>query len=43
LKSVAKADLANYQVLKDSVMPSYQGSIAGKDLGDLLAYLASLR
>ena len=43
LKSVAKADLSSYEVLKDSAMPSYQGSIAGKDLDDLLAYLASLR
>jgi hypothetical protein len=30
-------------VLKDSAMPSYQASITGKDLDDLLAYLASLR
>lgn len=43
LKSVAKADLASYEVLKDSAMPSYEGSITGKDLDDLLAYLASLR
>lgn len=43
LKSMAKADLASYEVLKESAMPSYQGSIAGKDLDDLTAYLASLR
>ena len=43
LKSMAKADLAGYRVLKDSAMPSYQASITGKDLDDLLAYLASLR
>lgn len=43
LMSLAKADMASYEVLKDSAMPSYEGSIAGKDLDDLLAYLASLR
>ncbi len=43
LKSVAKADLASYEIVKKSAMPSYQSSIAGKDLDDLLAYLASLR
>ena len=43
LKSVAKAELASFEVLKESAMPSYQGAIAGKDLDDLLAYLASLR
>jgi putative heme-binding domain-containing protein len=43
LKSIAKADLAGYRVLKNSAMPSYQASITGKDLEDLLAYLASLR
>jgi putative heme-binding domain-containing protein len=43
LKSLAKADLASYEVLKDSAMPSYEASIMGKDLDDLLAYLASLR
>jgi putative heme-binding domain-containing protein len=43
LKSVDKADLSRYLVLKTSAMPSYEGSITGKDLDDLLAYLASLR
>ena len=43
LMSLAKADMASYEVLKESAMPSYQSSIAGKDLEDLTAYLASLR
>ncbi|MDA0206011.1 MAG: c-type cytochrome [Acidobacteria bacterium] len=43
LMSLAKADMASYEVLKESAMPSYEGSIAGKDLDDLTAYLASLR
>ena len=43
LMSLAKADMASYEVLKESAMPSYQNSIAGKDLEDLSAYLASLR
>lgn len=43
LKSLTKADLASYELVKESAMPSYQGSIAGRDLDDLLAYLVSLR
>ena len=43
LKSVAKAELASFEVLKETAMPSYEGAIAGKDLDDLLAYLVSLR
>lgn len=43
LKSVDKANLSRYLVLKESAMPSYESSITGKDLDDLLAYLASLR
>jgi quinoprotein glucose dehydrogenase len=43
LVSLAKSNLASFEVDKESTMPAYQGMIRGKDLDDLVAYLASLR
>ena len=43
LVSLAKSDLTSYEVSQESAMPAYQGMIRGKDLDNLLAYLASLR
>jgi quinoprotein glucose dehydrogenase len=43
LVSLAKSDLTSYEVSKESAMPAYQGMIRGKDLDNLLAYMASLR
>ena len=43
LVSLVKADLKEYQLLKKSPMPGYEGKLTGEQLGDLVAYLASLR
>jgi putative heme-binding domain-containing protein len=43
LVSLAKSDVADYEILRDSAMPSYEGRIRGTELEDLLAYLVSLR
>src|SRR5579883_2662090 len=42
LRSLAKSDLASYEFVRQSAMPSFKGKIQGKDLEDLVAYLASL-
>lgn len=43
LISLVKSELADYQILKKSVMPSYEGRLTGAELDDLIAYLATLR
>jgi putative heme-binding domain-containing protein len=43
LVSLAKADLKEYQLLKKSPMPGYEGKFTREQLGDLVAYLASLK
>ena len=43
LRSVWKTDLANYEIVRNSPMPSFKGKLSAADLEDLIAYLASLR
>ena len=43
LHSLAKSDLAQYQVEKTSKMPSYRESLKKDEVDDLVAYLWSLR
>jgi putative heme-binding domain-containing protein len=43
LRSVWKTDLASYEIVRNSPMPSFKGKISTGDLDDLIAYLAGLR
>jgi putative heme-binding domain-containing protein len=43
LRSVWKTDLASYELVRTSPMPSFKGKLSAGDLQDLVAYLASLR
>jgi putative heme-binding domain-containing protein len=43
LVSVVKEELREYEVIKKSPMPSYEGKMSQAQLGDLVAYLASLK
>ena len=43
LRSLLKTDLASYDILRASPMPSFKGKLSSGDLEDLVAYLASLR
>lgn len=43
LHSMSKVDVKQYSVEKISKMPSFQGSLTGRELDDLVAYLISLR
>lgn len=43
LTSLLKSELAQYRIVKKSVMPSYQSSLSRQELDDLMAYLATLR
>jgi putative heme-binding domain-containing protein len=43
LRSFDKADLAEYTILTDSPMPSYEGQLDTQELADVLAYLVSLK
>jgi len=43
LRSLWKTDLASYEIVRSSPMPSFKGKISSGDLDDLIAYLASLR
>jgi putative heme-binding domain-containing protein len=43
LRSVWKADLASYEIVRASPMPSFEGKLKPSELEDLVAYLASLR
>ena len=42
LRSLWKADLASYEILRTSPMPSFKGKLKPSELQDLVAYLASL-
>jgi len=41
--SLPKADIARYQIRMDTDMPSFRGRLSDGELGDLLAYLISLK
>jgi putative heme-binding domain-containing protein len=43
LVGVMKSELRDYQLIKNSPMPSYQGKLSQEQLSDLVAYLASLK
>ena len=43
LHSIAKADIARYELGKTSAMPSYAGKLSEGELADLVAYLVSLK
>ncbi len=43
LRSFAKADVKSYAFVDKSPMPSYQGKLSDEELGDVVAYLSSLR
>jgi alcohol dehydrogenase (cytochrome c) len=43
LRSARKADLASWEIVRTSPMPTYQGKLAAGDRENLIAYLASLR
>lgn len=43
LRSVWKADLASYEIVRTSPMPSFRGKLKPSELEDLVAFLASLR
>jgi len=43
LRSVFKKDLAEYEIVKVSPMPSYKGKLSDRDFEDLIAYLAARR
>lgn len=43
LRSLEKAELAELDVLRTSLMPSYKSRLSGRELDDLVSYLYSLR
>jgi putative heme-binding domain-containing protein len=43
LVSLSKSDIKNFQIGKESEMPSFAGKISTTELADLLAYLLSLK
>jgi putative heme-binding domain-containing protein len=43
LVTVSKSDIRSYQVRADTDMPSFRGRLSEAELGDLLAYLLSLK
>jgi putative heme-binding domain-containing protein len=43
LLSLLKSELKEYEVLKTSAMPSFEGKFSRQELDDLVAYLASLK
>ena len=43
LVSIPKADIRNYQLRMDTDMPSFRGRLSDGELGDLLAYLMTLK
>jgi putative heme-binding domain-containing protein len=43
LVSLVKEELREYELIKKSPMPSYEGKLTREQLGDLVAYLASLK
>jgi putative heme-binding domain-containing protein len=43
LVSLVKDELKEYELMKKSAMPSYEGKLTREQLGDLVSYLASLK
>ena len=43
LQSIMKTDVREYEILKASPMPAYQGKLSTEEVADLVAYLLSLR
>ena len=43
LHSLAKADLREFTIAQTSPMPSYKGKLSDEEIGDVLAYLLSLK
>jgi putative heme-binding domain-containing protein len=43
LRSLSKADFREYTILKSSPMPSYKDTLTAAEIGDLVAYLVSLK
>jgi putative heme-binding domain-containing protein len=43
LVSLVKEELREYELIKKSPMPNYEGKLTREQLGDLVAYLASLK
>ena len=43
LRSLWKRDLASYEIVRTSPMPSFQGKLSSPDLENLVAYLSGLR
>ncbi len=43
LQSVSKADVREYEIIATSPMPSYKDKLTPAEIGDLVAYLISLR
>jgi putative heme-binding domain-containing protein len=43
LVSLVKEELSEYEPIRKSPMPSYEGKLTREQLGDLVAYLASLK
>ena len=43
LRTLRKADLASFEIVRTSPMPSFKDKLGAADLRDLVAYLASLR
>jgi cytochrome c oxidase cbb3-type subunit III len=43
LVSLEKANLREYEVIKTSPMPSYKDTLTSQELGDVVAYLLSLK
>jgi putative heme-binding domain-containing protein len=43
LHSLVKADLREFTISKMSPMPSYKGKLSDEEMGDVLAYLLSLK
>lgn len=43
LISVPRSDIRDYELLKTSPMPSYQGKLSSQEIADVVAYLLSLK
>jgi putative heme-binding domain-containing protein len=43
LHSITKTDMREYEIIKSSPMPGYQGKLSTEEVADLVAYLLSLR
>ena len=43
LVSLAKSELDSYEVNRKSLMPSYEGKFSEEEIGNLVAYLSTLR